>query len=287
MENNVVDIEMEYFKRKNKEAYDKLVNKEFESVKELLVEPISKINEQFGEEQFKEVKKYCPQNIFEAAIFLNFLEPKAKDNDFASINYYDFYLMNAASNYNLGNLKESKIDYKKAIKFNPASSVARLQVLEIDKREKEFSTFVDDIKELFKYAYRRRDIALAYRDLGYYLVEIEDYEMAIVAYYLSNIYEVTEKSLEEIKNISETAKIDLESKQWLSEEMMGELYNKYKVPLLPDQNLVKLSVAMAKDAYEKKAYQTSLFSYQIAYELTLEEEYGEKIKELAEKIKKL
>ena len=36
MENNVVDIEMEYFKRKNKEAYDKLVNKEFESVKELL-----------------------------------------------------------------------------------------------------------------------------------------------------------------------------------------------------------------------------------------------------------
>ena len=193
--------------------------------------------------------------------------------------------MNAASNFNLGNLKESKEDYKKAIKFNPASSVARLQVLEIDKREKEFTTFVDDIKELFKYAYRRRDIALAYRDLGFYLFEIEDYEMAIVAYYLSNVYEVTEISMQEVKHIAETAKIDLDSKQWLSEEMMSELYDKYKVPLLPDQNLVKLSAAMAKDAYEKKAYQTSLFSYQIAYELTLEEEYAEKIKELVEKIK--
>lgn len=279
MENNIVNIEVEYFKRKSKEAYDLLVNKEYAKVKDILVEPISKINE-----QFKEDKKYCPQNIFEAAIFLNFLEPKANDKDFAAINYYDFYLMNAASNYNLGNLKESKANYKTAIKFNPASSVARLQCLEIDKREKNFDTFVDDIKELFKYAYRRRDIALAYRDLGFYLFEKEDYEMAIVAYYLSNVYEVTENSMNEVKHISEVAKIDIDSKQWLSEEMMSELYDKYKVPLLPNQNLVKLSIAMANDAYEKKAYQTSLFSYQIAYELTLEEEYIEKIKELKEKI---
>lgn len=280
MENNIVNIEIEYFKRKSKEAYDLLVNKEYAKVKDILVEPISKINE-----QFKEDKKYCPQNIFEAAIFLNFLEPKANDKDFATINYYDFYLMNAASNYNLGNLKESKENYKTAIKFNPASSVARLQSLEIDKREKNFNTFVDDIKELFKYAYRRKEIALAYRDLGFYLFEKEDYEMAIVAYYLSNVYEVTEESMNEVKHISEVAKIDIDSKQWLSEEMMSELYDKYKVPLLPNQNLVKLSIAMANDAYEKKAYQTSLFSYQIAYELTLEEEYGEKIKELVSKIK--
>ena len=125
---------------------------------------------------------------------------------------------------------------------------------------------------------------MAYRDLGFYLFEKEDYEMAIVAYYLSNVYEVTENSMNEVKHISEVAKIDIDSKQWLSEEMMSELYDKYKVPLLPNQNLVKLSIAMANDAYEKKAYQTSLFSYQIAYELTLEEEYIEKIKELKEKI---
>ncbi|MBO5143548.1 MAG: hypothetical protein J6C46_11280 [Clostridia bacterium] len=277
MENNVINIENEYFRRKNKEAYDKLMNREFDEVTELLEEPISKI-----EESIKAESKYCPQNIFDAAIFLNFLEPKASEKDFAKINYYDFYLMNAASNFNLGNFKESKEDYKKAIKLNPASSIARLQTLEIDKREKDFDTFVDDIKEFFKYAYRRKDMALAYRDLGFYLFEIEDYEMAIVAYYLSNVYEVTESSMSEVNHIAEVTGIDLNSKQWLSEEMMSELFDKYKVPLLPNQNLVKLSVAMANDAYEKKAYQTSLFSYQIAYELTLDEEYMEKIKEIKE-----
>ena len=270
MENNVVDIELEYFKLKNKEAYETLMKKEFAKVVEMLKEPIERI-------EARNEKKYCPQNIFDASIYMNFLEPKAKQEDFAKINYYDFYLMRGSANYNLGKFEAASKDYEKAIEYNPASATARLQLLEIAKINKKFDTFVEDIKEFLKYAYRRVDMARAYRNIGYYLYEVKDYEMAIVAYYLSNAYEVTELSMKEVMHISEIAGIDLDSKEWLSEEIMGEFYDKYKIPLMPNPNLVKLACAIAEDSYEKKAYGVSLFAYKIAYELTLEELYMDKV----------
>ena len=273
MENNIVNLEEEYFKKKNKEAYQMLMNKDFKKVNEFLEEPLSKI-----ETSVKE-NVYCPQNIFEAGILLNFLDKKVEQKDFAKINYYDFYLMSAAANYNLDLLNKSRENYIKAIAFNPASSIARLQVLEIDKRQKNFETYLEDIKEFFKYAYRRTDIARAYRDVGYYLYEIKDYDMALVAYYLSNVYEFTEKSINEIKHIGETEKIDLDSKAWLSEEMMREFHNKYKIPLMPSEKLTTLAIAMAEDASSKNANNVAKFAYQVAYELTLDEEYRKKIEE--------
>lgn len=279
MENKVINLEEEYFKKKNKEAYEMLKNREFLKTKEILKEPIEKIDVKLSE-----CKKYCPQNVFEAAIYLNFLEPKAKQEDFWKVNYYDFYLMMAASEYNLENYEESRKFYNKALAVNPASSVARLQLLEMDKLEKRFENFTDDIKAIFDYAYRRADIAKAYRNMGYYLYEIEDYENAIVAYFLSNVYEATELSMKEVKHIGEIANIDLNSKQWLSEELMGSFYDKYKIPLLPSSNLIKLARIMAEDAYSKNALKHALFLYKVVYEMTLEEEVLNKIQELTKMV---
>lgn len=277
MENNIVNLEDEFLKQRNKEALDSLLKKDFEKVKELLKEPIEKIDEKINGK-----KIYCPQNIFEATIFLNFLEPKAEQKDFAKINYYDFYLMMAASSYNLNEFEEAKKYYEKAIELNPASSVARLQLFEINKKEKKFDNFTEGVKEFFDYAYRRADISKAYRDVGYYLYEQKDFEMAIVAYYLSTVYELSDISMQEVRHIAEKENIDLDSKQWLSEEMMGEFYNKYKIPLLPNQKLVNLADVLANDAYEKKALRTAQFAYTVAYDLTLEEKYLDKVKELTE-----
>lgn len=273
MENNIVNLEEEYFKKKNQEAYQTLMNRDFNKVTELLKEPLDKI------ENSVKGNVYCPQNIFEAGIFLNFLDKKVEQENFAKINYYDFYLMSAAANYNLDLLDESRKNYVKAIAFNPASSIARLQVLEIDKRQKNFENYLEDVREFFNYAYRRTDIAKAYRDVGYYLYEMKDYEMSLVAYYLSNIYEFTDVAIDEIKHIAEAEKIDLDSKAWLSEEMMGEFHNKYKIPLLPSEKLTSLAIAMANDAEDKKAFPVARFAYQVAYELTLEEEYLKKVEE--------
>lgn len=282
MGDNVINLELEYFKRKNDEAYNMLIKKEFKKVIEHLKEPLEKI-----EVKLTGQKVYCPQNIFEATIFLNLLEPKATEEDFGNINYYDFYLINASANYNLGQYEEARKYYEKAIEINPSSAVARLQKMEIDKTEKKFDNFVEDIKEFFKYAYRRTEMARAYRNVGYYLYEKKDYEMAIVAYFLSNAYEVTETAINEAGTIAETAEIDLDSKQWLSEELLGELYEKYKIPLLPNPDLVMLANVVSDDAYNKEALISARFLYQVAYELTLEEEKLQKIEELNEKITKM
>ena len=275
MDNKIFDLEEEYFKKKNKEAYEALKDRKFAEVKEILKEPLEKI-----EPKLNEKKLLCPQNVFEAAIFLNFLEPKAVQDDFATVNYYDFYLMMAATEYNLENYEESRKFYDMALKLNPASCVARLQLLEIDKIEKKFDNYANDIKELFDYAYRRADIAKAYRNMGYYLYEIKDYENAIVSYFLSNIYELTELSMKEAKHIAKVAGINLDSKQWLSEESMAGFYDTYKVPLLPSENLIRLSGVMAEDAYSKGALNNAFFLYAILYDLTLDEDVANRIREI-------
>ena len=59
MEKKIVDIELEYFKHKNKEAYETLMKREFQKVVDMLKEPIGKI-----EKKTEDTKLYCPQKKF-------------------------------------------------------------------------------------------------------------------------------------------------------------------------------------------------------------------------------
>ncbi len=270
------EIDIDYFKKANTECYKLLSNKKYKEAKKALVKPIQEL------EEHKLNTMYCPQNIFEAAILLNFVEKSISQKDFAKINVYDFYLMAGAASYNLGNLQEARTLYEKAIAVNPTSAVARLQIMEIDKREKQFESFLEQAKEFFKFAYRRSHIARGYRNVGYYLYEKKDFEMSIVAYYLSNVYELSELATNEVKHIAMDMNIDLNATLWLSEECLKNLLDKYGIPLLPNQELVNLAKAMAEDAKSKQAFQAEQFACQVVYDLTLETEYLDRIKEISD-----
>lgn len=276
MKDNIVNLEEEYLKKKNAEAFGYLMNRQFEKTIEVLKEPLAKIKGPMIE------NKYCPQNIFESGIILNFLNKKVEQKDFAKINYYDFFLMSGSAKYNLGQYDESRKDYQTALELNPASAVARLQVQEINKIQKQYDDFLDDVRELLRLAYRRADIARGYRNIGFYLYDKKDYEMALVSYFLSNVYDMSELATNEIKHIGESKGIDLNSKAWLSEEMLREFSNKYNITLTPNDKIVTFALAMAEDANKKKAFKVEKFAYQVAYELTLEEEYKKKYKEIKE-----
>jgi len=273
--------DLEYLLEKQKEGINKLQKSDFNGVIRGLKEPLKKIEEVI-ENTNGDV--YCPQNIFDTCIFLNCLGKEVKQEDFPPLNFYDFYLLNAAANFNLNNLEESKTNYEKALKLNPASDICRVQLLNIKSQKNDYENFLDDIYEAFYFAYRRVEIGHLYKYVGDYLKHIKDYEMSVVAYCLSALYDLDDEAYKCADEVSKEGKFSLEDKEWLSEEYMNNFYQKYKIPLMPNERIIQLAEQMGDDAYNKKVYPISRFSYGIAYDLTLDEKYKKILEDIQSKI---
>ena len=280
MKDNVVDFEARYYLNKQSEAKEKLLNKDFNGAISVLKTPCEKID------KLLDTEIYCPQNIFESAVCLNFLGKEVHQTNFSKINFFDFYLMMGASYYNLDDKKTAKEYYEKAIKLDPCSLFARVFEMKICIELNNFEDFLTKIQDAMFFAYFRADMAKVYNFAGDYLVYKKDYEMALVAYHLSNVYELNDDIAIKIKETASKAEIDTNSKDFLAEDYMKKFYNAYKIALMPNQNMINLSMAMGKDSYSKKDYWTSKLCYEIAYDLTYDESIKPIIKDLEEKCKK-
>ena len=275
MKGNIVSFEAEYFLTKEKEAREAMQNEDFEKTLNIIKEPLFKI------EGLDDVELYCPQNAFDQIIFLNLLGKEVHQTSFSKINYYEFYLIAASSYVYLNNLEKAKEYYEKAIKLNPASSVARISKLKIDIKTGNFENVLNDIKDAMFFAYSRNDIGEIFEIAGDYLSHENDYEMALVAYHFSIVYKVDDSVAVKITDTACKGNIDDDSKDWLSDYYMKKFYNTYKIPLMPNEKLVLLAESMGKDAFKNKAYGVSMFSFNIAYNLTLDEKYKKELDEVS------
>ena len=280
MKDNIIDFEARYYLNKMDEAKSCLLNQDFRGIVNVLEDPCKKIDE------LLETEIYCPQNIFEQAVCLNLLGKEVYPRNFARINFYEFYKMMGAAFYNLGDKEKSKDYYEKAVKLDPASLFARIFEMKVSIELNDFEDFLTKIQDAMYFAYYRSDMAKVYDLAGDYLVYKKDYEMALVSYNLSNSYVLNDDMVTKIKETAEKAEIDLNEKSFLAEDYMRKFYNTYKIALMPNQNIEKLSLAVAKDAYKNKDWWASKLCYEINYDLTYDESLLPIIDELKEKCKK-
>ncbi len=265
MKDKVVDFETEYFLKKQKEAHAAFDKNDFNSTLNIIAEPIKKI------EELNEAEIYCPQNVFDAAVFLNYLGKPVKQTSFSKINYYDFYMMEGSSLFNLDYKKEAREHFRKAIKFNPCGISARILDLLISIEINDYENFIENVQDALFFVYDRENMSLIYKLTGDYLLHIGDHELGIVAYHLSLLYKLDNTVSNLIKTVGTELNIDLDSQDWLSETYLKKFHNTYKIPIMPNEKLITLAKAMGKEAQIKKSYKVSLFTYKIAYELTYDE----------------
>ena len=278
MKDKIVDFESTYFLKKQKECQAAFSKNDFNKVLELAKEPLNKIN------KMDNIEMYCPQNVFESAVCLNYLGKEVKQTNISKINYYDFYNMAGQSQFSLGNKKEARELFKKAIKLDPVSSYARQFELLISIQLDDYEDFLAKIQDALFFAYKRADIALFYKMLGDYLLHIGDLEMGMVSYNLSMVYKPDETIVQIIKNTANDLNLDIDNTNYLSENYMKKFHNTYNVPLMPNNKLSDLAIKMGEDAYNKKAYKAAKLSYEIAYELTYDEKLLKKLEELNGKV---
>ena len=159
---------------------------------------------------------------------------------------------------------EAETYLKKALKINPISSKALLELADIYKlRTVTFNRFFLLNMEALKYAYSLKDIARAYRNIAYYYLEEYNLEVASVFYNHSLKFDKNINAVKELDYISNRG-IDIE----VDDEEAEKIIKSKNVQL--DVNPFILDALETLSFYfESKGFHNqALYFYRIMYDLT-------------------
>ena len=172
---------------------------------------------------------------------------------------------------------EKVLDY--AIKLNPVFVLTILERAEIFKHKKDFDSFFKYSTDALKYSYSSSNIARSYRNLGFYYIEKEDFELATALFNYSLSYEYSPNAFSELEYIK-----SLGVKNTISEDKILTLLEKNNIQIGPNPLIFNILTQLIIQEGLNKNVSNELFLYQIYYDLTKDDEILEKINELQQKV---
>ena len=179
-----------------------------------------------------------------------------------------------------GKLDEAEEALAIAMDWNPMSADIAFEHAEIFKQKKDWEKFKELTTAIFPIAYKRREIAHCYRNLGYYFVEKQLWDEAVGCYLLSMSFADAEGRYQaelELKYIHEETEGQARRPSIGAMRSYGE---KYGFPIGPDAKIIETSMQYGKTMLANKKYEHANYFLDIAYKLTENKE----LKELLEKI---
>ncbi len=273
---------------------DKRVDQVFNQANELFkerkleeaVELMKKIEEKADKflENPDNQNQYSFRNRFDEYLFRELFKP---EKEFGRTPF-DFCMYLTAYGYilvEMGRGREAIPILEKAIKFNPVNTGSRFELIETYKMLHEPAKQLYTIRETLPMASTPEEIARCLCDLGYYCVEIKDYDSAVAFYYTSMLYAPNDRVTGELQHIAmlKGKQIDPPEKQDID-----SAYSKYKIKDVPNPVVINMAYSLGEYCVEHNAHpQESLYYYSIAYNLTRDEKIKEKLDRLVEEAKAL
>ena len=190
------------------------------------------------------------------------------------------YAMYGSVLLELGQLDEAEEALAIAMDWNPMSADIAFEHAEIFKQRKDWEQFKELTTAIFPIAYKRREIAHAYRNLGYYFVEKQLWDEAVGCYLLSMSFADAEGRFQaetELKYIHD------ETEGTAQRPSIGALASygrKYQFPIGPDGKIIEVAMQYGKTMLANKKYEHAVYFLDIAYKLTENRE----LKDLLDKI---
>ena len=192
-----------------------------------------------------------------------------KDVRKAVFSYTEAYLVYGSVLVDLERIEEAQAVLRKGLKWNPVSFSLNSEYIETFKMLGRIDEFYELSKKAIKLAYRPKNLARCYRNLGYYFVEKERYSEALGCYRFSNVYDKDAKqSQSEMYYI--LGMTDGKVKEHSIEEFKN--YSKlYDFPLGVDNDIMGLSLCYGEDFLKKGHKEAAKYLYQIAYDMVNDE----------------
>lgn len=225
------------------------------------------------------VSQYFTFNeLFEEILYMNTFKPERECRR-AEMPFSEIYLLNGSLLYEEEKYMEARETLVKARKWNPVNSSIAFEYMETFKVLGELDKFARLTREQFNFAFSSKDVARCYRNLGFYFVEKEVYDAAILCYFQSMNFDKDSKNAQsELYYIqSKTGKPIVPPEQ----DEVEELVKKYDIPLETTNNVIGLAFAVAKQMMDDKQPEFAAYMLEIVYDLTGDEQ----IKDLLDKMK--
>lgn len=220
-------------------------------------------------------------NLFEEILYDYYHEPE-KALKRPTIPYNEIYYTHGNILFELHRVTEAREYLKKALRWNPASCVIAFEYIETFKAEGRLDAFYVLSIQQFKYAFRAKDVARCYRNLGYFYIEREKYDVAAACYVMSLFYDegnpIAEKEMTYIKM---KAGDDFEVPDL---DQISKFEEAYGIPASADPEVIGLVSAYAQKANEEKEIEFLVYFLDILCDLTKDEEYIEILNDLKMKL---
>ena len=176
--------------------------------------------------------------------------------------------------------------YQEAEDYNPVSTEIRFHLIDLYFRLHRNDDLLNETKEIYPFCCTRAEIAQYYRWLGYYFLETYKPGLAAVLYRFSTLYEKSELAENEI-HFLETA-----MNKKMPDHTAGELAEKIShagFPAGPSKITLALVYKAGEEAQSeagnsktgKTMRQQALDCYRMVYDLTGDEETGQRIRVLS------
>ena len=255
------------------EAGFQIHNKSFNRALEILESIISKY-----EDENDELKMFIDDNVSEYHYFQNLFEEilyKAVFNPERTVrrmskNFDLLYFMYGNLLFELKRFDEAKIVLEKVNRINPINAHAILELAEIYKLEGAFDRFLEKTKHCHSIAYTGNILGRCYRNIGYYYIEKQNYDVAIALFYVSLFYDKQDTIAQ-----SQLSYIQLSTKKSISQPSPDEIkkiFNLYNIPFGADKLVLSLAAQLGKKAQEQEQYETARFFFSILYNLTFDDD---------------
>ena len=177
---------------------------------------------------------------------------------------FDLYYIYGSLLSSYGKFDEAEIALKKALRINPISSKALLELAEIYKlRTVTFNRFFLLNMEALKYAYSLKDLARAYRNIAYYYLEEYNLELASAFYNYSLKFDNNRNAINELQYIKSRG-----TDMGFDDDEMEAIIKSKNVQLGVNPFILDSLETLTNYFESKGFYNHALYFYRIMYDLT-------------------
>ena len=174
--------------------------------------------------------------------------------------------------FELKQYDKARDSLNKAVKINPVNVTSIFELAEIDKMNRDWDHYLTLSKQCLSLSYTGPDIARAYRNLGFYYIEKQEYDVATALYHMSMFYQESTMAQSELFIIQQLAgKVSSGPKT----DDIEEIFKKNGIQYGPNDLIVNIAFGIAKTAEQEGYTGLARYYYSVLYELTFSDEVKE------------
>lgn len=260
------------------EVQFQIFQKDYQAALELLEGLVAKVEESDQYTDNEAQAYFSFNNFLEDMLYWELYHPE-RDIQHVHDDYSEMYFIYGNLLLDLERIDEAEAALLNAARWNPMRADTLYALGEVYKRRKQWQEFYEVTVKALERAYQTENLTRGYRNLGYYYIEKEDFELATALFFLSLGFEPDNQAARaELAYIAQVTEGNIIAPTL---ERLTELFEQNHIQMGPNPLVVQIALSIGNEASQEGALDAAVYFYSIAYELTGEEKIKEQIDALA------